>query len=168
MAETKFDAKTLAAMAVMGALTTIATSSITIPFPATGGYFNLGYTIVVTTSLLFGPIVGAIAGGIGSGLADYMGGWMAFIIPTTIIKGLEGFVVGYLAGAKEGRTLTRLIVAWLAGAVVLVGGYFIAEAYFLGFGVPGAAAEIWINIPQALASAVGIPIYLAVKDQINL
>ena len=168
MDEIKFDAKTLAAIAVMAALTTVATILITVPFPATGGYFNLGDTIVVTTSLIFGPIVGAIAGGVGSGLADFMGGWMAFIIPTTVIKGLEGFVVGYLAGKREDRTIIRLVMAWFAGALVLVGGYFVAEAYFLGFGVPAAIAEIWINIPQALGSAIGIPIYLAVKDRIKL
>ena len=135
MDEIKFDAKTLAAIAVMAALTTVATILITVPFPATGGYFNLGDTIVVTTSLIFGPIVGAIAGGVGSGLADFMGGWMAFIIPTTVIKGLEGFVVGYLAGKREDRTIIRLVMAWFAGALVLVGGYFVAEAYFLGFRV---------------------------------
>ena len=111
MDETKFDAKTLAAIAVMAALTTVATILITVPFPATGGYFNLGDTIVVTTSLIFGPIVGAIAGGVGSGLADFMGGWMAFIIPTTVIKGLEGFVVGYIAGKREDRTIMRLVIA---------------------------------------------------------
>ena len=58
----KIGTKEIAAIAVMGALTTVATMTIQVPFPATGGYFNLGDTVVVATALLlFGPIIGAIA-----------------------------------------------------------------------------------------------------------
>ncbi len=164
----RFGTREIAAVAVMSALTTIATMIFTFPFPTTGGYFNLGDAVVVTTALIFGPIVGAIAGGIGSGLADLLGGWMIFIIPTTLIKGAEGFVVGYIAGDRENRTLFKTIVAWIAGGIVLVGGYFIAEAFFLGMGVEAATAEIIINVPQAIGSFIGIPISIAVKDRLKL
>ena len=83
----RFGTREIAAIAVMGALTTVATSVFVIPFPLTKGYFNLGDAVVVTTALLFGPVVGGIAGGVGSGLADLVGGWMQYIIGTTIIKG---------------------------------------------------------------------------------
>lgn len=164
----QFGTKQIAAIAVMAALTTIATMMLTLPFPATGGYFNLGDAVVVTTALIFGPVIGAIAGGLGSGLADLLGGWMLFIIPTTIIKGTEGFVVGYIAGDPEDRTLLKAILAWVAGGVVLVTGYWVAEAFFLGMGVEAATAEIIINIPQAIGSVVGIPISIAVKDRLKL
>jgi len=164
----KLGPRQIATIAVMAALTTVATISFVIPFPATGGYFNLGDTIVVVTSLLFGPIVGALAGGIGSGLADFMGGWMLFIIPTTIIKGFEGFIIAYLAGNKDNRPISRIIMAWIVGAATIVIGYFIAEAFFLGIGIEAATAEIAINIPQALSSSIGVVIYLAVKDRVKL
>ena len=164
----QFGTKQIAAIAVMAALTTIATMMLTLPFPATGGYFNLGDAVVVTTALIFGPVIGAIAGGLGSGLADLLGGWMLFIIPTTIIKGTEGFVVGYIAGDPEDRTLLKTILAWVAGGVVLVTGYWVAEAFFLGMGVEAATAEIIINVPQAIGSVVGIPISIAVKDRLKL
>ncbi|UCD43989.1 MAG: ECF transporter S component [Candidatus Bathyarchaeota archaeon] len=164
----RFGTKELAAIAVMGALTTVCTMMIQVPFPATGGYFNLGDAIVVTTALVFGPVIGAIAGGLGSGLADLLGGWMAFVIPTTLIKGAEGYVVGYLAGDPAGRTLTKSLIAWLAGGVVIVVGYFVAEAFFLGMGVEAAAAEIIINVPQAIGSVVGVVISIAVKDRLKL
>ncbi|MCW4020522.1 MAG: ECF transporter S component [Candidatus Bathyarchaeota archaeon] len=164
----RFGTKEIATIAVMGALTTIGTMMFQVPFPATGGYFNLGDAVVVTTALIFGPVIGAIAGGLGSGLADLLGGWMVFIIPTTIIKGTEGYVVGYLAGNPENRTLMKAIIAWIAGGVILVGGYWVAEAFFLGMGVEAATAEIIINIPQAIGSVVGIPISIAVKDRLKL
>jgi uncharacterized membrane protein len=163
----RLSTKEIAAIAVMGALTTVATLVITLPFPATGGYFNLGDAIVVATALIFGPVVGAIAGGLGSGLADFIGGWYTFIIATTIIKGTEGFVVGYLAGDHENRTYLKTLIAWFAGGIVLVGGYFIAEAFFLGMGVPAATAEIIINIPQAIGSLLGVGLSIAVKDRLR-
>jgi len=163
----KIGSKEVAAIAVMGALTTVATMLIYLPFPATGGYFNLGDAIVVATALIFGPVIGAIAGGIGSGLADLLGGWYTFVIATTIIKGTEGFVVGYLAGDPESRTYAKAIIAWFAGGIVLVGGYFIAEAFFLGMGIAAAQAEIIINIPQAIMSILGVGLSFAVKDRLK-
>ena len=55
----QFGTKQIAAIAVMAALTTIATMMLPLPFPATGGYSNLGDAVVVTTSLIFGPVIGA-------------------------------------------------------------------------------------------------------------
>jgi uncharacterized membrane protein len=163
----KLGTREIAAIAIMGALTTVATMVIYLPFPATGGYFNLGDAIVVATALLFGPVVGAIAGGLGSGLADLLGGWYTFVIATTIIKGTEGFVVGYLAGDPEDRTYRQALIAWVAGGIVLVGGYFIAEAFFLGMGIPAAQAEIIINVPQAIMSILGVGLSFAVKDRLK-
>ena len=160
----KIGTKEIAAIAVMGALTTVATMMIQVPFPATGGYFNLGDAVVVTTALLFGPI----AGGLGSGLADLLGGWMLFVIPTTIIKGMEGYIVGYIAGDPVNRPFMKTIIAWLAGGFVIVVGYFIAEAFFLGMGIEAALAEMIINIPQAIGSVLGVLISLAVKDRLKL
>ena len=164
----KMSTREIAAIAVMGALTTVATVVISIPFPATSGYFNLGDAVVVATALIFGPLIGAIAGGIGSGLADVYLGYMAFAIPTTIIKGAEGYIVGYLAGKSEGRTYTRTLIAWFAGGIVIIGGYWIAEAFFLGMGVQAATAEIIINIPQAIGSLLGVGLSIAVKDRLHL
>jgi uncharacterized membrane protein len=164
----RFESRELAAVAVMGALTTVGTMLFQIPFPATSGYFNLGDAIVVTTAIIFGPSVGALAGGLGSGLADLLSGYMLFVIPTTIIKGTEGFVVGYLAERSDKNTLLRLIIAWLAGGVVLVGGYFVAEAFFLGLGVEAASAEIIINIPQAIGSVLGIPLSIAIRKGLKM
>ena len=165
----KIGTKEIAAIAVMGALTTVATMTIQVPFPATGGYFNLGDAVVVATALLlFGPIIGAITGGLGSGLADLLGGWMLFVIPTTIIKGVEGYVVGYVAGDPVNRPFMKTIIAWIAGGFVIVVGYFIAEAFFLGMGIEAALAEMIINIPQAIGSVLGVLISLAVKDRLKL
>ncbi len=64
MSGLKLGTKEIAAIAVMGALATVATMVFAFPIPATSGYFNFGDAIVMSTALIFGPVVGAIAGGL--------------------------------------------------------------------------------------------------------
>jgi uncharacterized membrane protein len=158
--------KELAAMAIMGALTTVVTM-VFLPFAPTGGFFNLGDAMVVTTALIFGPIVGAVAGGVGSALADVLLLYGSFAPYTLVIKGLEGFLVGYIGNPENNPSKIRLIIAWIVGGITIVGGYWIAEAFIMGLGVPAANAEIIINIPQAIFSGLGILISSAVKDRLG-
>jgi uncharacterized membrane protein len=156
-----------AIIGVMGALATIATMIFVFPIPATSGYFNLGDTIVVITSLTFGPVVGAIAGGLGSGLADLLGGWYNWVAFTTIIKGAEGYIAGILAGPKEGRTMKKTIIAWAIGGLVMVGGYFLVQIFM--YGLAGALTELPFNVVQMLVSGiVGIPISSAIKSRLDI
>jgi uncharacterized membrane protein len=163
----KMSTRDLAAVAIMGALTTVVTMFF-IPFVPTGGFFNLGDAVVVTTALIFGPIVGALAGGVGSALADILLGYGAFAPYTLVIKGLEGFVVGKIAGTSEKTSTMKMVIAWLAGGIVIVAGYWVAEAFIMGLGVPAATAEIIINVPQAIGSVIGIPVSIAVKSRLKL
>ncbi len=157
----------VAAIGIMGALATIATMMFTFPIPATSGYFNLGDSIVIITSLTFGPLVGALAGGLGSGLADLLGGWYNWVIFTTVIKGAEGYIAGYMAGDHDTRTMKKTVTAWLVGGAVMVGGYFIVQVFMYGFAA--ALSELPFNMVQMIvAGFVGIPISNALKDRLEL
>jgi len=157
----------IAAIGVMGALATIATMMFAFPIPATSGYFNFGDVIVQISALVFGPVVGALAGGLGSGLADLLGGWYTYVIPTAIIKGAEGYITGRLAGENEGRTLKTTLIAWAAGATMIPLGYFIFQSFL--YGIPAAAVEIPFNVFQGLvAGAIGIPVSIALKDRLDI
>lgn len=164
--ESMFTTRQLAAMAIMGALTTVVTMFF-IPFAPTGGFFNLGDAMVVSTALIFGPIVGAIAGGIGSALADVLLLYGSFAPYTLVIKGLEGFLVGYIGNPTNNPTRAKMVAAWLVGGVTIVAGYWFAEAFVMGLGVATANAEIIINVPQAIFAFLGIPISIAVKDRLR-
>jgi uncharacterized membrane protein len=157
----------VAAIGIMGALTTIATMIFVFPIPATSGYFNLGDTIVMITSLTFGPVVGAIAGGLGSGLADLLGGWYNWVIFTTIIKGIEGYVTGTIIKSSSQRNLQNVIIAWAVGGVLMVLGYFIVQVFMYGLGA--AIVEAPFNLVQMLASGViGIPISQGLKSRLDI
>jgi len=93
-------------LATFTVLVFIATSIIAVEVPATKGFFNLGETMVYTAAILGGPIVGCIAGGLGSSLADLYLGYPHYAPGTLVIKGVEGFIVGYLVWLLK-RTSTR-------------------------------------------------------------
>lgn len=166
--EKKLGTRELAIVAVMSALTMVATM-ISINFAPTGGYFNLGDVIVVTTALLFGSTIGGIAGGLGSALADVYLGYEIFAPFTLVVKGTEGFVVGYLAGGKDDVTRNKKIIAWLIGGIIIIIGYWISEVMFLGMTPASATAEaLTINILQAIISVLGIPISDQARNRIPM
>jgi len=135
-----------------------------IPVPPTRGYLNFGDIMIFTSALLFGRIVGGLAGGIGSALADIITGYGYFAPYTLIIKGLEGFLAGAI---RDGKSTQRDVLGWFVGALVMVTGYFLAEAYAMGLGVPTALVEAPGNTVQVLSGAiVAIPLARGLRNRI--
>lgn len=167
MPEKKTDTYQLFRVGIVAAFATLAfvgTTVIRIPIPATGGYFNLGDTFVMTAALLYGPWVGALVGLIGPTAADVIG-FPQFIPATAVVKLLEGGLVGLLAGDPGRHDHYRPVPALVAGIVVLAGGYFVFEAFlypllakavpFFGVtDVKAALAEIVPNLLQGTICAV--------------
>ena len=144
----------LVALIVVVALITL---FVRIPLPSRG-YLNIGDVAVVFAGLVLGSLVGkrafwwgAAAGGIGSALADVVGAYYVFVPITLIVKGLEGGLAA-LASGKNRRMHYGLLVA---GGVVLVGGYFVAEWALPSIGLQGALSEVLSNTFQAIAGIVG-------------
>jgi energy-coupling factor transport system substrate-specific component len=161
----KFDLsnpRTLASTGIMTALVAAMTLYGKLPIQTpTGGYIHLGDVAVFFASFAFGPWVGMIAGGVGCGIADVLGGYASFAPLTLVVHGLQGFLAGQIAG-QEQQPL-RLFLGYLAGAAVVVGGYYLGEYMIPAFGGPPAAlAEIPGNLAQEGFGALGIAIYLAV------
>ncbi len=154
----------LALAAGLAATTTVATMLIQIPIPPTRGYLNFGEILVFTSALLFGRFVGGLAGGMGSAMADIITGYGYFAPYTLIIKGLEGFLAGAI---RDGKSTRRDLLGWFVGAVAMVTGYFLVEAYVMGFGVPAALVEVPSNAIQVLSGAViSIPLARGLRNRI--
>lgn len=163
------DVRKLTLLALLIALTTVATMVVRIPVPATQGYINVGDSMVYVSALLFGPLAGLLAGGIGSALADWLGGYQQFAPYTLVIKGLEGLVVGLVAWvllkSRPSRNLAGVvgaIVSIFAGGAVMVSGYYVVERFVMG---QAAAAEVPGNIFQVVGGLViAIPITLLLRN----
>lgn len=130
---------------VFGALTCVLTFIVPITIPATQGYINLGDIGVMITGSLFGPLIGGIAGGIGSTITDL---FLApqYALPTLIIKGLEGFIIGLIANPRKNymKFNYRDVIAVFLGGSIMVSGYFITEILMYGF--PSALFEFFLNL----------------------
>lgn len=154
--------KPLILVGVTAAFATLAflgTAVIRIPIPASGGYFNLGDTFVMAAALLYGPLVGGLVGAIGPAMADALG-FPQFILATAVVKGVEGALIGLLAGNRA-RPL-RVVIALVVGVVILVGGYYVFEATIYPllaqripfFGVTDAAAALAEVVPNLLQGGI--------------
>ena len=147
--------KTIALYALMTALVAVATYAIKIPMVATEGYLNLGDTVLLFCGVAFGPIAGAIAGGLGSALADLVGGYAHWVLPTLLIKGAEGALAGLLFLLFYRGKVNRFLASSLAmtpAALWMVTGYF-----FASWLMKGSAAVAWTSVPgNAVQGAVGV------------
>ncbi|MHA2423238.1 MAG: ECF transporter S component [Candidatus Thorarchaeota archaeon] len=144
-------------LALMTALTTVATVVFIIPFPSTTGYFNLGDAMVMISGMLLGPIGGFIAGGAGSAMGDVALNYLPFAPITFVVKGGEGFVVGMISRYTKDRELASIwdFLAVILGSIVMLSGYFVGEVIILGISTGFALLElITINSIQVIMGSI--------------
>jgi len=134
----------LTAAIVFAAMVCVVTLSFTLNVPVTGGYFNLGETVIYVAALVFGPFVGALAGGVGAAIADIVVA-PPFALGTLIIKSIEGALVGFL-----GKKLTRQTSksTWRIYTTLL--GIVIGAVYYSG------NVDLYIGIPPPPAPSVTV------------
>ena len=144
----KMTAKQMTLCGVMAALVFVLTYVPKIPVPATGGYVHLGDGAIFLSVLLLGPL-GIPAAALGSALADLIGGYMVYVLPTAVIKAALAFVAWRLY--RHGGWL-RAALAYALAEAVMVLGYFLTECVL--YGVAAAAAAVGPNIIQGVAGVV--------------
>lgn len=146
--------KKLILAALFAALSCVATMSIRIPTPGTGGYIHPGDAIVILSGVILGPVWGFFAGGIGSALSDLIGGYFVYVPITFVIKGLVALVAGHLyqkIGKTQKSRYVAVVLGGVADIILVAGGYFVCEYFIYG---AGAAASIPANIIQGIGGLV--------------
>lgn len=146
--------KKLILAALFAALSCVATMSIRIPTPGTGGYIHPGDAIVILSGVILGPVWGFLAGGIGSALSDLIGGYFIYVPITFGIKGLVALAAGLLyqkVGKNQKSRYIAVILGGVADIILVAGGYFVCEFFIYG---AGAAASIPANIIQGVGGLV--------------
>ena len=156
--------------ALFAALACVATMSIRIPTPGTGGYIHPGDAIVILAGIILGPVYGMLAGGIGSALSDLIGGYFMYVPVTFVIKGLIALVAGLIyekIGKTQKSRYIAVILGGIADIILVAGGYFLCESTFLGYG-PGAIASVPANIIQGIGgliiSCILYPIIISIPN----
>ena len=148
--------RTIAATAIFTAFVAASTSLFAVNLPM--GYFNVGEIMVYASALLMGPYVGAFAGGVGSMLSDLSLGYPQYAPGTLVIKGLEGFIVGYLS-TKAFPNFSRLgwkgVSAAAGSAFALILGY--TGTTYLSGDFPIQIGGAWY-VPLVAVTLV-VPVY---------
>lgn len=152
---------------MMAALVFVATYFFKLPVSITQGYIHLGDGFILLGASLLGW-ASVPAAAIGSALADLLGGYTLYILPTFVIKGL---VAAVAVGALRAKRPYWLTVALLAAAeLLMVAGYFVTEWLLLGYGLAAAAGAVVPNLVQGLSGvalgAVLIPLLRRVKPKV--
>jgi uncharacterized membrane protein len=149
--------------AVFAALICVCTAIISVPLP-TGGYAHLGDGLVLLAGVILPLPYAAAAAGIGSALADIFSGYAIYAPITLVIKALCAITV-FLLFKILGKlpTALKLPISAVAAELLMVGGYFFAEAVILGYGL-GALGGIFGNAMQGLVGViVCLALYLALS-----
>lgn len=150
MESMKIKTTDLTKLAIMSSLICIFTYFFKVP--TITGYTHLGDSMIFLAVLILGWKKGAIAGGLGAGLADFIGGYMQWVVPTFFIKALMAVIMGLMAE----KLFPKLKYGWMVGAIT--GGVFQIVAYALFklplFGAGYAVAGLPGDIIQTVAGLV--------------
>ncbi len=124
--------------ALFMALVCIATLFFKISIPL--GYAHLGNGFILFGAFVMGNPAAILIGGVGSAMADLLGGYAEWILPTLVIKSFMGYVIAKVADSHKLYGI-RTAIASVLGIVVMVVGYFIAGSVLYG-SIPAGAAQI--------------------------
>ena len=154
MEKKSFTTQELVFTALMTALVFVATYLPHIPIPL--GYAHLGDAVIFLLAFLAPRRTTLFAACIGSALADLLGGFALWIVPTLVIK----FVMAEIV-CRIGRRGNE--IAPRSGIIValFLASLWMAAAYTL------AGAVLYASLPAALASAPGLLMEGAVNSIIT-
>lgn len=162
MQQTQTNASTLdvAIIGLMSAL--VFTGTYFFKIPTAFGYVHLGDCMIILTVCLFGTRRGVLAGAIGAGLADFIGGYAIWVLPTMIMKSLWALVLGTIMYKLIPDKKFSWLIGALTGGVIHTAGYVLVNVLF--YGTAAAAVEIFPNSMQSLAGVIlGGIAYLALS-----
>lgn len=140
---TSFTTKELVFSALMTALVFVATYLPHIPIPL--GYAHLGDAVIFLLALLAPRRSALFAACIGSALADLLGGFAIWIVPTLVIKFVMAEIVYRIARRGDSIAPRASVIAAL-----LLSSLWMAAAYTL------AGALLYASMSAALASSPGL------------
>ena len=106
--------KRITKVAMMAAIIFVCTYTFKIPIAITGGYTHLGDCAIFVGVMILGRKDGTVAAAVGAALSDLLGGFLIWVIPTFVIKGIMAFVMGTVVE----KILPEKKGNWLIGAIL--------------------------------------------------
>lgn len=162
--------KLITLSALFAALCCVATMIIRIPTIGTNGYVNIGDAIVLLSVWIIGGPYGALAAGIGSGLADLLAGYAAYVPGTFLIKFTMAFAAYFVYNVLSKFNKFKIIsyiISGLVAELIMILGYLLYEATILGYGIT-AFSSVGSNFIQGATCLVLGTVAMAILSQANI
>lgn len=155
---------------IIGILAAMCAAATTIKVPlGTGAMVHLGSAFLFTAGIAFGGVYAGLAGAIGSALFDLVMGASPYTLWSFVIKGMAGFIVGYLAhgvwpnSRVDTSIFPRAFLACLAAAAWTALGYF-----FAWWQVIGSMTVALANLPSSfLTSTMGLVVAMLISGKLR-
>ena len=152
--------KNMVYTSLFAALICVATFIIKVPSVVTNGYVHLGDGFIFIAVILLGSKNGALAGGIGASLADLLGGYSHYAIPTFIIKVVMVLIMGYVIKKISGNSRFKWVAGALIGSVWQIIAYYVVGSVMVGSFI-STIIEIPGNIVQSIVGIIVAIIFVA-------
>ena len=110
----------------------VLTYTFKIPVSITGGYTHMGDCAIFLSVILLGRKNGTVAGACGAALADLLGGYVFWVVPTFIIKGMMAFVMGTVIEKVLPKKKANWLIGACAGGILQIIGYTAVKVGMLG------------------------------------
>lgn len=155
--------RTITITAVLTAIIFMMTFLPRIPIPM--GYAHLGDAIIFLTILFAERRESAVAASVGSALADLIGGFPIWVVPTLLIKWIMvELIFTVIRPERETwrilslRTCAAFLLAaaWMVFSYTAIGGILYGSMAAGTIMIPGLIGEMVINIIVALAAGTAL------------
>ncbi len=151
--------------ALLAAVIALCTRFTSIPIFGGMGYVHIGDAFIFLAAAILPTPYAILASACGGALADLMSGFVAYILPTAIIKALMALA---FAGKKREKLLSkRNFLSIIPAIVILVGGYYVAEVIMYQSFISPLIGMVW-NLLQGAFSAVGFAVLATALDKTRL
>ena len=131
------------------------------------GYIHLGDCFIYLSACILPAPYCLIAGAVGGALADILGGYAVWSLPTAIIKFLIALPLMLACRKNKTQKMLSVKVAFMpviSGAISIL-GYFITECIL--YSVASATLSLVGNTIQSVASGILFLIFASALDKMN-
>ena len=140
--------KRITKIAMIAAIIFVCTYTFKVPIAITGGYTHLGDCAIFVGVMILGRKDGTVAAAVGAALSDLLGGFLIWVIPTFVIKGVMAFVMGTVVEKVLPEKKGNWLLGAILGGILQIIGYQLVKIVLIS---PAAALA---TIPTITAQTV--------------
>ena len=161
--------ETIVIIALFSALIAVTTAFVKLPTPL--GYIHIGDAFIFAAASVLGPYA-AIPALLGSGFADLLAGYAMYIPATIVIKGLMGWLAGFILHRQKRPFSLNMIFFIRTGLLfaicegIMAAGYLLFETVFFDFNA--ALGALPFNLIQGAAGLIIGLVFLPILQKLPI